>query len=673
MNILSKLTIKKRLIYLSLFISVVLLFVGVFAFFQLKKIKRVGDIKFFSERVYALSLELRRAEKDFMLRSIYDADFYANGNSKYTRTIKQNMEHIYGVLDTLSQSKEVSDWKHENDLVLIKKHLDIYYNNFFHLAEAYKERGFGTFGYVGELQLAIVGIEEHFDEINYLREDVLRIRLLESRYFAHKQKYLSDELLASLIVLKKKLRSDKQLNENIQEELIDELVEYKQIWSKIQSVDNRIGFLPSEGLQGEFRASIHKVEPQILAFKSSMEKESSNVLFYSVLILMVLIFSLGIFSSLFAYYTSKSIGDAISELRTVVQRLAQGNFAVALEKNRADEIGELQHDMHVLTKNLRANIDLIGKFSEGNLLVFRTKEGEKLDNDLEIALEAMAKKLRATIATINLSAANLASATNEISSASQTVAQGANVQAASFEEVSGTITQMTDSIRKNTSNASTVKNIAEETTLDMEKNKVAFSETLNSVRNISDRILRVGEIASKIDMLAINAGIEAARSGEAGKGFAVIAQEIRKLSENTRKFAEDISEFSKETIELSDNSMELLKGTLPKVKQTSELIHEIFEMSNEQFMGTSQIDAAINEMAQITQTNAATAEEMSTGAEELAGQAGTLKDTVSYFKTNEQNTTLPEVNFEEEDVFLEPTQELNEDKPHANDSNFEHF
>lgn len=276
--------------------------------------------------------------------------------------------------------------------------------------------------------------------------------------------------------------------------------------------------------------------------------------------------------------------------------------------------------------------DKTGKVSKGDLTVEVSSELNDEVGVLAQSISVMVGKLQQIVSEISEGADNVVSASQQMSGAAQVIADGAAEQAASTEEISTSMEEMVSSILQNTDNAEKTDIIASKSERSIVDLKVAFADTLEAMEKITAKSIIIKDISFQTNILALNAAVEAARAGDAGRGFSVVAGEVRKLSENTRDAAFEIDDLTKTSLEVARHAWELLEKLVPEFQETSMLVKEISASGLEQKVGADLINNAVQSMVQVTNQNSAASEELASSSEELAAQAETLKETVSFFR-----------------------------------------
>ncbi len=250
--------------------------------------------------------------------------------------------------------------------------------------------------------------------------------------------------------------------------------------------------------------------------------------------------------------------------------------------------------------------------------------------------------LRELAGNLDQGATQTASAAGQVSAASQNLSSGASEQAASVEETSASLEEISSMIRSTADNAEKAKALAGEAHAVAQAGSRTMVEMTQAMAGIDSSSAEVAKIVKNIDeiafqtnILALNAAVEAARAGEAGAGFAVVADEVRSLAQRSAAAAKETADKIEAAIASSRNGSvscakvgESLTQIASKVSATDALVAEIATAAREQAQGIEQINTAITQMDQVTQSNSASAEESASAAEELDAQAASLKDMV---------------------------------------------
>ncbi|WP_395836961.1 methyl-accepting chemotaxis protein [Cystobacter fuscus] len=288
-----------------------------------------------------------------------------------------------------------------------------------------------------------------------------------------------------------------------------------------------------------------------------------------------------------------------------------------------------------VTKPLETISSVATRIADGDLTVALDHRSEDEIGILADAFRSMRDRLAQVIGEVRNGAAALSSAASQVSTTSQSLASSTSEQAATFEEMTAGLESMSVSIRKNADSSRQVEAIAHKGAVDAEGSSRAVAETVEAMKQITSRISVVEEIAYQTNLLALNASIEAARAGVQGRGFAVVASEVRKLAEGSQRAAEQIVSVASNSVKIAENSSQRLRELVPAIGTTSHLMKDVAATSSEQSSRVGQLNKAMSELNGVTQRNAASAEELSSTAEEMAAQAQSLLRMVSFFRVGE--------------------------------------
>jgi len=319
-----------------------------------------------------------------------------------------------------------------------------------------------------------------------------------------------------------------------------------------------------------------------------------------------------------------------------VERISKGDIPDPISDEYNGDFNEIKNNLNILIAAMQTITAIASEMSSGNLTVEATPRSEQ--DTLMQALNSMIVKLNQVVAEVKGAAENVADGSQQMSSSSTEMSEGASEQAAAAEETSSSMEEMAANIRQNAENALQTEKIAVKAAQDAEASGRAVSEMVEAMKTITQKISIIEEIARQTHMLSLNATIEAAKAQDYGKGFGVVASEVRSLAERSRTAAVEIARLTTTSTTITERASDMLRQLVPDIRKTAELVQEITAASAEQNKGTAQINDAIQQLDEVIQRNAAVSEEMSSTSEELAAQAEHLQAAVAFFKTNGQST-----------------------------------
>lgn len=380
--------------------------------------------------------------------------------------------------------------------------------------------------------------------------------------------------------------------------------------------------------------------------------------YYSMIFGMVaalaIVFIAGIVLIVFSIKKSAlNLSKPIKELNNTAQQLAAGDLDVHLEIKSEDEIGELGDSIKKTVDRLKEYIVYIDETSEVLARMADGKLSIELKNDyvgefqkIKNAMLNISESMSDVMKGISETSEQVSIGASELSDASQMLAEGAQTQASSVQELANRTNTVSEQVQESRKDAELSAKATVRVTTMMEQNQGKMKmmmDAMNEIHSTSQQVVgiiqTIEEIAEQTNLLSLNASIEAARAGELGKGFAVVADEIGKLALESSKAASMTRELigvSMEEInkgnEIANGVMVSLEESVSAVGHVNEMIKKTAENAVLQAENMEQIRMGIDNIAQGVNDNSAVSEETYATSEQLATQTITLNEMVQRFE-----------------------------------------
>jgi methyl-accepting chemotaxis protein len=620
-----QLNIKQKLILIGSLTAFAILCMLILNQYSARSLSSLDHVQLQIAKVESGMLMLRRNEKDFLARN----------DLKYQDKFTKNFASLQNAVIDLENGL-ADEGIDTEQAVALGKYLDEYASIFDQLVATQQQIGLNPKdGLYGSLRNAVHAAEDRMKDLNdqQLRADMLQLRRNEKDFMLRLDSKYPKKLQKNVGVLLANIDASSHDSES-KDSMRTLIAQYEKDFMALVAANETKGLNSKSGLMGQMRDTVHKTESLLeemdTTLTSAIADESSSIStttnFLSVLFIILVGGTLS--------WLAMSILRPVQNLSAIMSQTARENdLSLRMQVNTRDEIGEAA-----------------------------------------AAFNGMLEKFQNIVGQVNGSATQMSAAAEELSVITRETANGVQEQTSQTDQVATAINEMSATVQEVARNAGDAAVAANETTQQANIGRQVVNDAIDSIDRLASEIEQAGSVINKLEedgvkigavldvirgiaeqtnLLALNAAIEAARAGEQGRGFAVVADEVRTLASRTQESTQEIQQMIESlqagttaAVTAMDSSRSQAQSGVEKISSAGDALTtivggithindmnaQIASAAEEQSSVAEEINQNVVNISQVAETSAANADQTQNASEELSRLSVDLQALVSQFK-----------------------------------------